>query len=72
MPQARLHDMQHVHILLLVEQGFDPRAVADRVGHTDPSFTMRRYRHMFDEQRTAMAISITNLLKAPARASLKP
>jgi len=66
-PHARLHDMRHLHISLLVKQGFDPRAVADRVGQTDPAFTLRRYSHMFDEQRSAVAISITNLLKNPPR-----
>lgn len=67
-PHIRLHDLRHFHISLLVKQGFDPRAVADRVGHTDPAFTLRRYSHMFDEQRSAMAISITDLLKSPPRA----
>lgn len=66
-PHIRLHDLRHLHVSLLVRQGFDPRAVADRVGHTNPAFTMRRYSHMFDEQRSAMAISITDLLAGPPR-----
>lgn len=60
----RLHDMRHLHVSLLVKQGFDPRAVANRVDHTGPSFTMRRYSHMFDEQRAAMTILIADLFKA--------
>ena len=62
-PRARLHDARHLHVSLLVKQGLDPRTIADRVGHTDPSFTLRKYSHMFEEQRSAAAISLTDLLK---------
>lgn len=47
---------------LLVKGGFDPRTIADRVGHTDPAFTMQRYSHMFDEQRRSAAVSLDRLL----------
>jgi integrase len=65
-PQVRLHDLRHLHVSLLVKQGFDPRAIADRVGHTDPAFTMRRYAHMFEEQRQAAAMNLTDLLRPKA------
>lgn len=61
-PRVRLHDLRHLHVSLLVKQGFDPRAIADRVGHTDPAFTMRRYAHMFEEQRQAAAMNLSDLL----------
>lgn len=64
--RARLHDARHLHVSLLVKQGLDPRTIADRVGHTDPSFTLRKYSHMFEEQRQAAAISLTDLLKPSA------
>jgi integrase len=62
MPPARLHDLRHLHISLLVQQGVDPQAIADRVGHTDASFTLRRYSHMFEEHRQRTAISLNVLL----------
>ncbi|CAA9575942.1 MAG: Phage integrase, site-specific tyrosine recombinase (ACLAME 2) [uncultured Truepera sp.] len=65
-PKARLHDARHLHVSLLVKQGLDPRTIADRVGHTDPSFTLRKYSHMFEDQRQATAISLTDLLKPSA------
>ena len=67
-PVMRLHDLRHLHVSLLVSRGFDPRAIADRVGHTDPAFTMRRYAHMFEEQRQAAAVNLTDLL-APKQVS---
>ena len=50
-PRIRFHDLRHLYISLLIKQGLDARTVADRVGHTDPSFTLRTYTHAFDSQR---------------------
>ncbi len=62
-PRIRLHDLRHLHISLLIKQGLDARTVADRVGHTDPSFTLRTYTHAFETQRKRAAISLNNLLQ---------
>lgn len=61
-PQVRLHDLRHLHVSLLVKNGVDPRTIADRVGHTDSGFTLRKYAHMFEEQRRAAAINLSDLL----------
>lgn len=61
-PEARLHDLRHFHVSLLVQEGFDPRTIADRVGHADASFTLRRYSHMFEQQRRAAAVDLGELL----------
>ncbi|MEM9521542.1 MAG: site-specific integrase [Actinomycetota bacterium] len=51
-----LHDGRHWHATRLVEQGVDLRTVADRLGHTDPGFTLRTYGHSsLDRQRAAIA-----------------
>jgi integrase len=62
-PRARLHDLRHMHVSLLIKNGVDPRTVADRVGHADPSFTLDQYSHVFNEQRRAAALSLNDLLK---------
>lgn len=62
-PEARLHDLRHLHVSLLVREGFDPRTIADRVGHADASFTLRRYSRMFEEQRRAAAVDLGTLLE---------
>lgn len=61
-PHVRMHDLRHLHVSLLVRKGLDPRTIADRIGHADPAFTLRRYSHMFEEQRAAAAIDLTRLL----------
>ncbi|CAN5671295.1 site-specific integrase [soil metagenome] len=61
-PRIRFHDLRHLHVSLLIQLGLDPRTVADRVGHTDPSFTLRRYSHMFEAQRRAAAVPLPDML----------
>ena len=60
----RFHDLRHLHVSLLVSKGFDPRAIADRVGHTNPSFTLDVYSHMFAEKRKDSAVGMSDLLDA--------
>lgn len=50
---------------LLTKAGVDARTIAERIGHTDPSFTLKRYAHVFEEQRRAAAIPLLELLASP-------
>lgn len=47
--RIRFHDLRRMHVSLLHKAGVELRAIADRVGHTDPSFTMKRYAHVFED-----------------------
>ena len=58
----RFHDLRHMHVSLLNKAGIDARTIADRIGHSDPAFTLRRYAHIFEEQRKAVAILVNKLL----------
>ncbi len=58
------HDLRHMHVSLLNKKGVDARTIADRIGHTDPAFTIRRYAHVFEEQRQAAAIPLLELLSS--------
>ena len=39
------HKLRHTFASLLVALGTDPGAVMDQLGHSDPTFTLRVYRH---------------------------
>ncbi|HWW90432.1 MAG TPA: tyrosine-type recombinase/integrase [Solirubrobacteraceae bacterium] len=39
------HKLRHTYASLLVALGTDPGAAMDQLGHTDPGFTLRVYRH---------------------------
>lgn len=61
-PRTGLHNARHLHVSLLIRHGLDPKTIADRVGHTNPAFTLRQYAHLFEEQRLAAAIPLDDLL----------
>jgi integrase len=39
------HKLRHTFASILVALGVDPGSVMDQLGHTDPAFTLRVYRH---------------------------
>lgn len=43
--RIRVHDLRHSHVSLLVEKGFSPLAIADRMGHESVDITLR-YAHL--------------------------
>jgi integrase len=65
LPRIRFHDLRHMHVSLLNKAGVDARTIADRIGHTDPAFTLKRYAHVFEDQRKAAAIPLLRLLSPP-------
>lgn len=46
LPPARLHDLRHVHATTLLLAGVPVHVVAARLGHADPSITLRVYAHV--------------------------
>jgi integrase len=50
LPLARLHDLRHIHATTLLLAGVPVHVVAARLGHADPSITLRVYAHVINEQ----------------------
>jgi integrase len=48
-PDIRLYDLRHFTATQLIGAGVDVRTVADRLGHSDPSLTLRVYSHLIEE-----------------------
>ena len=62
LPDIKMHDFRHLHVSILIRQGHNAKAVADRVGHARASFTMDRYTHLFDSQREELALNLGDYL----------
>ena len=45
--RLRTYDLRHSHASLLIDQGANVLAVAQRMGHSDPAVTLRVYGHLF-------------------------
>jgi integrase len=50
LPHARLHDLRHIHATTLLLAGVPVHVVAARLGHADPSITLRVYAHVIRDQ----------------------
>lgn len=60
--RIRIHDLRHSHVSLLIEMGFSPVDIANRMGHENINITMR-YAHMMPSKQVNMAESMTKLLE---------
>lgn len=58
--KIRLHDVRHSHASLLIELGFSPLAIADRLGHEKVETTLNTYSHLFPHKRDEVAEKLQN------------
>ena len=63
-PDVRLHDLRHFTATQLIHAGMDIRTVADFLGHSDPSLTLRVYSHAIEERNRAAATIMGQVLGA--------
>lgn len=52
--KIRIYDLRYSHVSLLIDMGFTPLAIADRVGHESIDITYR-YAHLFPSKQTEIA-----------------
>jgi integrase len=66
-PTVRLHDLRHFTATQLIGAGVDVRTVADFLGHSDPSLTLRVYSHAIEERNRAAAVIMGQVLSEKAK-----
>jgi len=64
---VRLHDLRHFTATQLIGAGVDVRTVAGRLGHSDPSVTLRVYSHALEERDRAAAAEMGGMLDPSSR-----
>lgn len=52
--RIRIHDLRHSHVAYLIEQGFSPVVIADRLGHESISITLN-YAHLYPSKQLEIA-----------------
>ena len=53
--KIRMHDLRHSHASLLVEMGFQPLAIAERLGHEKIETTLNTYSHLYPNKQAELA-----------------
>lgn len=61
LPPIRVHDLRHSHASLLIEQGFSPIAIRDRLGHEDIQTTLNTYSHLYPNKQEEIAAKLEAL-----------
>lgn len=59
--QIRLHDIRHSHASLLIELGFSPLLIAERLGHEKVETTLNTYSHLWPNKQTEVAAQLDAL-----------
>ena len=63
---VRTYDLRHSHASLLIDLGANPLAIAQRMGHSDASITLRVYGHLFKGTQARLSEQLGALREATA------
>ncbi|MFR3145672.1 MAG: tyrosine-type recombinase/integrase [Eubacterium callanderi] len=58
--KIRLHDLRHSHASLLIELGFSPLLIAERLGHEKVETTLNTYAHLYPNKQSEVAEKLEN------------
>ena len=59
----RLHDLRHLHAMLMLKQGIHPKVVQERLGHSSINMTLDTYNHMVPGLHKAAAQSFDTIVQ---------
>ena len=51
----RIHDLRHSHAGLLIELGFSPILISERLGHENIETTLETYSHLYPNKQEQVA-----------------
>lgn len=59
--RIRVHDLRHSHASLLIEMGFSPLLISERLGHENIETTLQTYSHLYPNKHTEVADKLQQL-----------
>ena len=62
--QIRIHDLRHSHASMLIDMGVPITEISKRLGHKNPSVTLKTYSHMYKSKGRNIAEKIDGLFEA--------
>jgi integrase len=58
LPGVTFHARRHAHASMLIDAGLDVVRISKRLGHADPSITLKVYSHLFQKRDDKSAEAI--------------
>ena len=62
--RIRIHDIRHSHASMLIEMGFAPLEIADRLGHESVKTTLDTYSHLYPDKDQQLADRLNQFRRA--------
>ncbi|MCI8284616.1 MAG: site-specific integrase [Firmicutes bacterium] len=61
--RIRIHDLRHSHASMLVDMGFSPLEIAQRLGHEKIETTLNTYSHLYPDKQSKLAARLDSEYK---------
>ncbi len=61
--RIRIHDLRHSHASLLIEMGFSPLLISERLGHENVETTLQTYSHLYPNKHGEVADKLQNMIQ---------
>lgn len=65
LPPIRVHDLRHSHASMLIELGFTPLEIAERLGHESVKTTLDTYSHLYPDKDQKLADRLNQFRRMP-------
>lgn len=69
---VKFHDLRHIHATVLLQHNVDLQSVSSRMGHSDPSITLRAYADAMPARDQEAAVTMDQLLIAGGAQPAEP
>jgi len=60
--RIRIHDLRHSHASMLIEMGFSPLLISERLGHENVETTLQTYSHLYPNKHGQVADRIQDMM----------
>jgi len=64
LPGVTFHALRHTHASMLIDAGLDVVKISKRLGHADPSITLKVYAHLFQKREDKSAEEVNAAVAA--------
>jgi integrase len=62
-PRIRFHDLRHTHATIGLRAGVPIKVMSERLGHSNPGFTLQQYAHVIPGMQAEAAAAIADLVR---------
>lgn len=59
--RIRVHDLRHSHASLLIELGYSPLLIAERLGHENIETTLQTYSHLYPNKQSELVTRLDQI-----------